>query len=285
MRRPTIPSPTTMMLNDPPVEAPVAATHRAGEVCRPCRAPATPRRRRRRSPTPRAPSAGLSRAAQPLGRTGIEAGGTHVGEACHRRGRQTSCAHTRQPRQADAKNPLTSTSLGQSTGSVWPADTVGTYGSTETNPDRAPDFERRRAPPAPVEEDRPAGVRLGRDLVDRVRDRRDPGRAAAPSGDRGGRVRSAGADRDRRLRAAGDRGDLVPPDDHGVPVGRRRLHREPREPGRHAVARRRVGAAGRLHPDGVGQRRRWCAGDPHGHRLRHPVDRAGVPARVCSSSP
>ena len=117
-------------------------------------------------------------------------------------------------------------------------------------------------------------------LVDRVRDRRDPGRAAAPGGDRERRLRSAGADRGRRLRAAGDRGDLVPTDDHGVPVGRRRIHREPREPGRHAVARRRVGAARRLHLDGVGQCRRWCARDPYGNRFRQPVDRAGVPG-VC----
>ena len=128
-----------------------------------------------------------------------------------------------------------------------------------------------------VEEDRPAGVRVGRDLVDRVRDRRDPGRLAAPGRDRGGRLRSAGADRDRRVRAAGDRGDLVPPDDHGVPVGWRRLHREPREPGRRAVARRRVGPARRLHPDGGGQRRRWCARDPYGNRFRQQVDRARVP--------
>ena len=39
-----------------------------------------------------------------------------------------------------------------------------------------------------------------------------------------------------------------------------------------------VVAAGRLHPDGVGQRGRRRAGHPHRDRLRHQVDRAGVPA-------
>ena len=49
------------------------------------------------------------------------------------------------------------------TGSVGHADRVGVYGCTETNPDRPTDFERRRAPPAIVEEDRAPGVRIGCD--------------------------------------------------------------------------------------------------------------------------
>ena len=221
------------------------------------------------------------------GRTGIEAG-TYASLAKHviGCGRRTSGERTRATATAGAKNPLTSTSLGQSTGSVWPADERSVpmaalkrilIGRPISSADEHHQRLSKKVALPVFASDAISSTAYATDEILVV--------LLLQAGIGAAAFDSAGADRDRRLRAAGDRGDLVPPDDHGLPVGRRRLHREPREPGRHAVARRRVGAAGRLHLDGVGQRRRRCAGDPHGNRLRHPVDRAGVPARVCSSSP
>ena len=93
--------------------------------------------------------------------------------------------------------------------------------------------------------------------------------------------------------AARDRRHVVPPDDLRVPQGRRRVHRQPREPRRAAVARRGGVDPRRLHPHrrgvGLGRRRRHHL-DPAVPRQRgrtpcrrraraHPVDQPGQPAR------
>ena len=85
-------------------------------------------------------------------------------------------------------------------------------------------------------------------------------------------------DRHRRVRADGDRRAELSADDPCLPVGRRRVRRQPREPRHRPVAGRRIVIARRLHPHRGGQRRRRCAGNPHGHRFRQQVDGARLPA-------
>ena len=62
------------------------------------------------------------------------------------------------------------------------------------------------APPAPPQDRRPAGVRLRRHLLHRLRHRRDPGRAAHPGPHRCRGLAVPGAHRPHRLRAADHRG-------------------------------------------------------------------------------
>ncbi len=141
----------------------------------------------------------------------------------------------------------------------------------------------RAGTPTDPEDDRARDVLVRRDLVDRVRDRRDPlrhrGRAVEP------RARSVEArpDRDRGRAPARDRRHVVPPDDLRVSERRRLLHRQPREPRRDAVARRRCFIARRLHPDGGGVDLRRCRRD----HLDSPVrvaPEASCPRRARQSS-
>ena len=124
-----------------------------------------------------------------------------------------------------------------------------------------PHRHHRAGAPAPPQDHRAGGVLVGRHLVDGVRDRGDPVRhwpsaaRASPSGSRSScpiAIVVADPARDRR--------HVVPPDDLRLPERRRLLHREPREPRRVPVARRRRLAAGRLHPHrrgvDLGRRRR-----------------------------
>ena len=87
--------------------------------------------------------------------------------------------------------------------------------------------------------------------LERLRHRGDPPRRSCPAV---GLARLLAGDADHR-RAAGDAGaadPLLPRDDQGLPVGRRRLPRHPRQLRHRPRPGRRRRAARRLHPHGVG---------------------------------
>ena len=115
--------------------------------------------------------------------------------------------------------------------------------------------DRAIDPRAARQADRPRGLRERQPVVVRVRDRGDPARPA-----RARRRRAAFAlrrsDHDRAARCPRRPALLVPPDDQGVSASRRRVPRHARQLRRPAGAGRRGRAAHRLHPDGLGVRRR-----------------------------
>ena len=89
----------------------------------------------------------------------------------------------------------------------------------------------------------------------------------------------SGADLDRRCRAAADRHHQLPPDDPRLPERRWLVRREPREPRRQPVARRRRVVVGRLRA----HRRRVDLGRYRRHDIRvH--RRCGRIASSCASS-
>ena len=143
--------------------------------------------------------------------------------------------------------------------------------------DRQADRDLRRGPSAAAQAGRPARVRVRCHLVDGVRDRRDPRRAAHPGRHRRRGVGPARAAGDRRRGAPGDRRGVVPPDDLRLPVRWRVLRRVPREPRPDAGAGRRRLAAHRLHPHRRRVDRRRRAGDPVGVRVRQPLAGPAVP--------
>ena len=123
---------------------------------------------------------------------------------------------------------------------------------------------------------RAPGVRLGRHLVDGVRDRRDRPRAVGAGRGWGRGVGVSGPVGDRRGDLARDRRGVVPPDDLRLSVGRRVVRRVPGEPRRDTVVGGWRLLADGLHPDGCGVRGRWRLGHPVGVRLRQPLPGTAV---------
>ena len=157
------------------------------------------------------------------------------------------------------------------------------------HPDRAGD------PRAPWTGDWDGRLRLGRPLLERVRDRGDP---AHPGPRRDERAPHGRADLARDRALARDRGGVVPADDPGLPGRRRRLHRDPREPRdlpepgggggpldglcAHGV-RQRGGGHRRDHLRRVRSLSlpgRAVRARGHGHHRRQPTRRPGVGTRV-----
>ena len=147
----------------------------------------------------------------------------------------------------------------------------------EAPADRAPAVDTRVRAPAPAEAARPGGLLHGRDRVDRLRDPGDPRRARAGRGDGGPRL--PGADLALRRGAPGDRGRELPPDALRLPERRRRVHREPREPGHESGPGGGGVVAGRLHVDGLGVGRRRGRRD-HLRHLAPPRLRGGARDRA-----
>src|SRR5919197_5140598 len=126
---------------------------------------------------------------------------------------------------------------------------IATHGErrAETRPGRATTGDPQGGAPAPPQVAGVAGLLLGRDLLERVR---DPGDDAGPR-DRGGRrPRVPGPDRAGDRRPPGDRGDLVPADGLRLSERRRLVHRGPREPRDPARADGGGRTPERLHPHG-----------------------------------
>ena len=148
--------------------------------------------------------------------------------------------------------------------------------------------------PTAHQDGRARGLLLGRDLLDRLRDGGDPLRHRGGYGDEPpARPRPPRPDRHRGRAPDRDRRHFLPPDDLRLSEGRRRVRRQPREPRRVAVTRRRRLDPRRLHPHrggvGVGGCRRHHldpavprhrrAASGRGRARDHPVDQPGEPAR------
>ncbi len=142
---------------------------------------------------------------------------------------------------------------------------------------RAADPHRGGHPRATGQAHRAGGVRVRQPLVVRVCDRGDPPGAAAARRRRG--VLAGGAGHRRDAAGAGPADPVVPPDDQGVPVRRRRLHRHQGQLRRHARAGRRCRAAHRLRAHRRGVDRGGC------RRARLGLPGASHRGRSCCRSP
>ena len=147
----------------------------------------------------------------------------------------------------------------------------------EADLDRQADRHVGRGASAVAQAGRPARVRVRCHLVDGVRNRRDPRRAAHPGRYRRRGVGPPRAAGDRRGGAPGDRRGVVPPDDLRLSVRWRVVRRVAGEPRSYAGVGRRRFAAHRLHPHRRRVDRRWRAGDPVSVRVRQPLAGTAVP--------
>ena len=134
--------------------------------------------------------------------------------------------------------------------------------------------QRGRARRAAVQDEGAGDLQLRRHQLIRLCDRGDPAR---PDPGRRGRPGARRRDQHRDLDPARRRGDLVPPDLHRLPVGRRLVHGLAAEHRSNGQPDRRVGADDRLRHDRGGLDLIRCRADGLG--VPGPVRRAGPDRR------